>query len=225
METFSCGILPGFIFVISSEGSNLQVLALRLLLWGWAWVGKFLWNIGQTFCQYHFPKLDTSVLLVEISLCGALRQLQLKEEWQNRKQSSLHNITFLVLRQEKISLLVFSPKYQQMLRRQYCLNGNLKKAGRPSPMVLIFYRSEASTRRLKVQRQELHLRCLPQYWDKFPFLGKPPQLNRSLESNLNLARPGFNFEEGPQQRNSREESVPLNQSTLSPHRPGQRSHV
>ena len=118
--------------MISSEASNLQVLALRLLLWGWAWVGKFLWNIGQTFCQYHFPKLDTSVLLVEISLCGALRQLQLKEEWQNRKQSSLHNITFLVLRQEKISLLVFSPKYQQILRRQYCLNGNLKKVGRPS---------------------------------------------------------------------------------------------
>ena len=132
METFSCGILPGFIFVISSEASNLQVLALRLLLWGWAWVGKFLWNIGQTFCQYHFPKLDTSVLLVEISLCGALRQLQLKEEWQNRKQSSLHNITFLVLRQEKISLLVFSPKYQQILRRQYCLNGNLQ-AGPPLP--------------------------------------------------------------------------------------------
>ena len=137
---------------VKSSSPCTEVASLRLDL-GWKIPVKYWSN----FLSVSFPKLDTSVLLVEISLCGALRQLQLKEEWQNRKQSSLHNITFLVLRQEKISLLVFSPKYQQMLRRQYCLNGNLKKAGRPSPMVLIFYRSEASTRRLKVQRQELHL--------------------------------------------------------------------
>ena len=31
------------------------------LLWVYAWVVKLQWNIGGTFCQCHFPKVDTSV--------------------------------------------------------------------------------------------------------------------------------------------------------------------